>query len=165
MSWGGNSLYPDTDLLDADNAESISMGGWGNYSAIDLSKKLAGINARVSPSIGIRSESMSGSCVKKDFETMLQLTYLAFTSPRRDDEVFQSTMARTKTALANAEMDPTTALSDTIKHVVYRDNPRVARTKSEDIDRISYDRMLQIYNERFADADDFTSFEGCMNCA
>ncbi|MBQ9175950.1 MAG: insulinase family protein [Bacteroidaceae bacterium] len=158
MSWGGNSLYPDTDLLDADNAESISLGGWGNYSAIDLSKKLAGINARVSPSIGTRSESMSGSCVKKDFETMLQLTYLAFTSPRRDDEAFRSTMARTKTALANAELDPTTALSDTIKHVVYRDNPRVARTKSEDIDRINYDHMLQIYNERFADADDFTFF-------
>ena len=158
MSWGGNSLYPVTDLLDAENAESVSMGGWGNFSAIDLSKKLAGINARVSPSIDTRSESMSGSCVKKDFETMLQLTYLAFTSPRRDDEVFRSTMARTKTALANAELNPTTALQDTIKHVVYNDNPRVARTKPEDIDRISYDHMLQIYSERFADADDFTFF-------
>lgn len=158
MSWGGSSLYADDDLLDVDNAESITMGGWGNFSAIELSKKLAGINARVSPSIDTRSESMSGSCVKKDFETMLQLTYLAFTSPRRDDEVFRSTMARTKTALANVEMEPTTALQDTVKSVVYRNNVRVRRTKAEDIDRISYDHMLQIYRERFADADDFTFF-------
>ena len=158
VSWGGNSLYDTADLLDVENAESVSMGGWGNFSAIDLSKKLAGINAKVSPSIDTRSESMSGSCVKKDFETMLQLTYLAFTSPRKDEEVFRSTMARTKTALANAEMEPTTALQDTVNSVVYRNNPRARRTKAEDIDRINYDHMLQIYRERFADADDFTFF-------
>ena len=158
ISWGGTSLYADSEILQADNAESVSMGGWGNFSAIELSKKLAGINARVSPSIGTRNESISGSCVKKDFETMLQLTYLAFTSPRRDDEVFRSTMSRTKTALANAELQPTTALQDTIKSVVYGNNQRIMRTKAEDIDRIDYDRLLQIYTERFENAGDFTFF-------
>lgn len=157
-SWGGSSLYKNDDILDVGNAASISMGGWGNFSAIDLRKKLAGINASVWPSIGTRNESMSGSCVKKDFESMLQLTYLAFTSPRKDQEVFNSTMSRTKASLENAELQPTTALSDTAISVIYKNNIRALRTKPEDIDKINYDHMLQIYKERFADANDFTFF-------
>ena len=158
LSWGGTSLYSDEQYLDADNAGGISLGGWGNFSAIEMGKKLAGKQVSVSPSISTRSESMSGSCVKKDFETMMQLTYLAFTAPRKDEEVFQSTMARTKTALANAELEPTTALQDTIISVFYRNHIRALRTKVEDIDRINYDNMLRIYRERFANAADFTFF-------
>ncbi len=157
-SWGGTSLYGENDYLNVSNADNVSMGGWGNFSAIDLSKKLAGIKASVSPSIGTRDESMSGSCVKKDLESMLQLTYLAYTSPRKDQEVFSSTMARTKSSLENAELDPTTALGDTLRKVVYNDNYRIKRTKPEDIDKLDYDKMIQFYKERFANAKDFTFF-------
>lgn len=154
-SWGGTSLYGEKDWLDISNISSIGMGGWGNFSAIDLSKKLAGIKASVSPSINSRSESLSGSCVTKDFETMLQLTYLAFTSPRKDEEMFKSVMARSKAALENAELNPQTAFSDTIQHVVYNDFYMVRRTKPADIDKINYDHMIQLYKDRFADANDF----------
>ena len=155
QSWGGTSLYGEKDYLDISNASSISMGGWGNFSAIDMSKKLAGIKASVGPSIGTRSEGMSGSCVTKDFETMLKLTYLAFTSPRKDEEVFKSTMARSKAALENAELNPQTALSDTVQYVIYNNHYMVRRTKPADIDKLNYDHMIQLYKERFADANDF----------
>ena len=155
ISWGGNSLYGEKDWLDISNASGVSNGGWGNFSAIDLSKKLAGIKASVYPSIGTRSESMSGSCVVKDFETMLQLTYLAFTSPRKDEEVFKSAMARSKAQLENAELNPQTALSDTAQYVIYNNHYRARRTKPADLDKINYDHMIQLYKERFADANDF----------
>jgi len=154
-SWGGNSLYGEKEFLDISNASGVSMGGWGNFSAIDLSKKLAGIKASVTPSIGTRSESMNGSCVTKDFETMLQLTYLAFTSPRKDEEVFKSTIARQKSQLENAELNPQIALVDTIQSVVYGNHYRSRRLKPADIDRINYDNMIKLYKERFADASDF----------
>jgi zinc protease len=93
--------------------------------------------------------------VKKDFETMLQLTYLCFTSPRRDDEVFQSTMARLQDALKNQDLDPQTALQDSLASILYKNNIRAKRLRTEDLDKINYDRILNIYKERFANAADF----------
>ena len=154
-SWGGNSLYPNEEYLSAGNAGMVSLGGWGTFSATQLNKKLSGIQANVSPSVSDRTEGLNGSCVKKDFETMLQLAYLCFTSPRRDDEVFQSTMARLRDALKNQNLNPQTALQDSMVSVMYNNNVRAKRIQIEDVEKISYDRILDIYKERFANAADF----------
>lgn len=158
VSWGGNSLYSDEEHFNSDNISMVTLGGAGNFSDIDLNKKLAGKQASASPSVGQNTESVSGGCVKKDLETMMQLTYLRFTAPRRDDEVFNSTISRVRDQLKNQDLDPTTALQDTIIKVVYNNNPRALRFKSEDVDKINYDRLLEMYKERFADADDFDFF-------
>lgn len=157
-SHGGSSLYDNEEFLNVSNASCITLGGWGNLSAIDLSKKLAGKNVKIKPEISSRFETISGECVKKDFESMLQLAYLAFTSPRKDDEVYKSTMQRTKAALANRDLEPTTALVDSIASVIYKNNVRAVRTKAEDIDKLDYDKLIQIYKERFADGNDFKFF-------
>ena len=155
---GGTSLY---DIKELDQTSSVSLaavGGWGEFSNTEINKKLAGIQAEVATGVNDSGEMVSGSCAKKDFETMMQLTYLHFTAPRKDTEIYNSTIQRTKVALKNKEIDPMTALQDTINKVVYNDNPRAKRTKAEDLDRINYHRILEIYNERFADADDFDFF-------
>ena len=154
-SWGGTSLYSNDEYLQSSNTNVVSVGGWGNYSATNLKKRLAGIQAGVGPSVGDRAEGLNGSCVKKDFETMLQLTYLAFTAPRKDQEAFNSVIQRSKASLENAELDPKTALQDTIAKVLYNNNVRAMREKPEDLDKLDYDRILEIYKERFADAGDF----------
>ena len=61
-----------------------------NFSAVNLEKVLAGKKASVSYDIANKTESVSGSCSPKDFETMMQLTNLTFTAPRRDDDAFAS---------------------------------------------------------------------------
>ncbi len=155
VSWGGTSYYSNDEYMQSGNADMVNLGGWGNFSSIELSKKLSGIQASVSPYIDSRTEGLNGSCVKKDFETMLQLTYLAFTAPRKDSEVFNSTIQREKQALANQELNPMVALSDTIAKVIYNNNVRAVRTKADDLDKINYDRIIEIYKERFADANDF----------
>jgi len=154
-SWGGNSLYSDDEFINTNNVGLVRQGGWGSFSAVELQKKLAGIQANASPSVGTRTETIEGSCVKKDFETMLQLAYLCFTSPRRDDDAFTSQMERTRNDLKNQELNPQTALTDSIVSVVYNNNVRAKRLKEADLDRISYDRLLEIYRERFANAGDF----------
>ncbi len=157
-SWGGTSLYPNSEYYNSSNADMVSIGGWGNFSSIELGKKLAGIQANVNPYIKDDTEGLSGSCVKKDFETMLQLTYLCFTAPRKDESVFNSTISRVRASLANQELDPNTALTDTIAKVMYNDNIRAKRFKADDVDKINYDRVIEIYKERFADANDFDFF-------
>ena len=157
-SWGGTSLYNKDQYLDASNSDLVGLGGWGNFSATDLQKKLAGIQASADPSVDERSEGISGSCVTKDLETMLQLTYLCFTSPRRDDAAVKSMMERTKSALAMAERSPMIALQDTIVKVLYNNNEKARleiHPTAKDIDAINYDNVLKYYQERFADGDDF----------
>lgn len=157
-SWGGTSLYDNSQYLDASNADLVALGGWGNFSATDLQKKLAGIQASADPSVDERTEGVTGSCVTKDLETMLQLTYLCFTSPRRDDAAVKSMMERSKSALAMAERSPMISLQDTIVKVLYNNNEKARleiHPTAKDIDAINYDNVLKFYKERFADGDDF----------
>jgi len=154
-SWGGNSLYSNDEYVNSSNIGMVRQGGLGNFSAVDLNKKLAGKQAGASASVGARSEVIEGNCVKKDIETMLQLVYLNFTSPRRDDEAFTSAIERSRNALKNQDLNPQTALQDSVISVVYNNNVRAKRFKEEDLDRINYDRLLEMYKERFANAGDF----------
>ena len=154
-SWGGNSLYSNDEYVNSSNIGLVHQGGLGNFSAVELNKKLAGKQASVSSSVNARSEGISANCVKKDFETMLQLVYLNFTSPRRDDEAFTSAIERSRNALKNQDLNPQTALQDSVISVVYNNNVRAKRFKEEDLDRINYDRLLEMYRERFANAGDF----------
>ena len=154
-SWGGNSLYSNDEYVNSSNIGLVHQGGLGNFSAVELNKKLAGKQASVSSSVNARSEGISANCVKKDFETMLQLVYLNFTSPRRDDEAFTSAIERSRNALKNQDLNPQTALQDSVISVVYNNNVRAKRFKEEDLDRINYDRLLEMYKERFANAGDF----------
>lgn len=163
-SWGGTSIYPNQDYLVADNAAMVALGGWGTFSALELQKKLAGIQATVQPTMSDRTEGLDGACVKKDFETLLQLTYLCYTAPRRDDETYQSTIERLRNQLKNQDLNPQTALSDSVASVVYRNNIRAKRLRATDLDALNYDRILQIYTERFANAADFEFyFVGDLN--
>ena len=164
-SWGGTSLYPNSEYLITSNADMVGLGGWGAFTAIQLQKKLAGIQASCSPSIGNRTENLEGSCVKKDFETMLQLLYLCFTAPHRDDETFQSTLDRYRNVLKNQDLNPQVALQDSIASIHYNNNVRALRFRAADVDKINdYDRLLEVYKERYANAGDFEFyFVGDLN--
>ncbi|MBO4673566.1 MAG: insulinase family protein [Bacteroidaceae bacterium] len=157
-SWGGTSLYSMDEFDQTENIGWVSVGGIGNFSATELSKKLAGIQASAGTYVSAESEGVSGGCVKKDFETMLQLVYLNFTAPRKDIEAYNSAIQRSKANMKNQELQPTTALQDTIAKVVYNNHKRALRTKPEDLDKINYDRIIEIQKERFADGDDFEFF-------
>lgn len=158
VSWGGNSLYPDSDYLDASSTSMVALGGIGNYSAIDLTKRLSGKQVNINTNVGIRTEGVNGSCVKKDLETLLQITYLTFTAPRKDEPVFKASIERSKESMQNQELNPNTAFCDTIAKVLYNNNIRALRTKPETLDKLNYDHIIQIYKERFADANDFEFF-------
>lgn len=158
VSWGGTSLYPDTDYLNADNATLVQLGGLGNFSKTDLAKRLAGITATVAPSVDDRTEHLEGSCVTKDLETLLQLTYLTFTAPRRDQEAYDAYLQRLRLSLENQQLNPYTALQDSITATLYDNDVRARSLKAADLGQFDYDRMMEVYKERFADGNDFEFF-------
>ena len=83
------------------------------------------------------------------------MIYLEFTAPRADKEAFASFETRLKAQLESAELDPMTAFSDSLSRTAYGDNPRAARLRPADFERISYDRIMEMRKECFDDATGF----------
>ncbi len=157
FSHGGTSLYSDSEIVTLDVASDVlGIGGLGNFSATELGKALAGKHVSVNASISNLSEGLSGNTTPKDFETMMQLIYLYFTSLREDNEAFMSFKNRIHASLANQEMQPMSAFQDTLIKVLYNGHPRARRLKAADLDKIDYARAMQIARERFANAADFS---------
>jgi zinc protease len=117
---------------------------------------LAGKRASASPSIGLITQSMNGSSSIKDFETMLQLVYLYFTSPRSDNDAFASYIQRMETQLKNQEADPMVAFSDSVTYALYGDNPMTKRLKVGDLPNIDYDKIMKMYKQSFGNPGSFT---------
>mgnify|MGYP001034325825 CR=1 FL=1 len=159
VSLGGSSLFPTEERVNIKMLDQIiSVGGLGNFSKTDLEKALAGKRASVSPYVGDKTEGVFGHCSPKDFETLMQLTYLTFTQPRKDVEAFNSYKKRMEVVLRNQEMHPSSALMDTIQQALYMGHPRTLPLKAEHLDEMDYDRILEMYHDRFKDASDFTFF-------
>ena len=159
VSLGGTSLFPDNDKLEMSYLNSvIQAGGLGNFSKIDLTKMLAGKKVSVNAAVGANTEGITGSCSPKDFETMMQLTYLSFTAPRKDMDAFASLKSRIKAQLESAESNPLSSINDTIQKMMYGYHPRYFSMKPEMVDQINYDRIIEMYKDRFADASDFRFF-------
>jgi zinc protease len=156
---GGTSLFPDADALNIEYINSVAtVGGVANFSAVDLPKMLAGKKVSVDPNIAATSEGITGMSAPKDFETMLQLTYLYFTDIRKDDEAFLSFKNRTRAQLESMKANPLSTLNDSLQKALFPNSPRLVMMQPEMVDQINYDRILEMYRDRFKDASDFTFY-------
>lgn len=156
FSFGGNSLFEDKDFINYKFINDVvEVGGLGNFSATDLPKQLAGKNVSVSPFVNTLTQGLSGSCSPKDFATMIQLTYLYFKSPRMDQAAFESFKSRTKASLENRDSNPIATYIDSLSLVLYGNKPRVQPIKAKDIDRLDYQRTMELYKDRFKNAGEF----------
>lgn len=159
VSMGGSSQFADKEALNLSQLNNAALvGGLGNFSKVDLTKALAGKRASVNAAIGSMTETVTGDCAPKDFETMMQLTYLTFTAPRKDNEAFESYKNRLKAELQNADANPMTAFSDSVTHALYGNHPRAINLKENMVDQIDYDRIIEMYTDRYKDASDFSFY-------
>ncbi|NPA44901.1 MAG: insulinase family protein [Chlorobi bacterium] len=156
FSFGGYSLVPDEDVPSAMLSNSIiSMSGVGDFSNIELKKKLAGKIVRLNPFIDQNDEGFNGTCTPKDLETMLQLTHLHFTNPRKDEVAYSAYMQRIKAFFKNKSLDPNSRFMDTVVVTMANHHPRVKPFNSELLDKVDYGKIYNIYTDRFNNAQDF----------
>lgn len=153
---GGRSNYTATDKYDAEYLiPVISSMGVGQFSPIDLKKALAGKTVSVMPQFGEVSEGISGSSSVKDFESMLQLVNLYFTSPRKDTALFNSYIQKSKSQLAFLSANPQVVFIDSLTSTVYHHSPLapISVPKPEYYDNIHLDKVMDIYKKVFENAD------------
>ena len=157
FSQGGRSLVATADLPSAALAtDVVELGGLADMSATDLQKALTGKRVSIGPNISAYGETMSGSSTIKDLETLLQLNYLYFTAPRRDEESFQTLMSILGSQLANRDKNPKVAFSDSVQMMASNHSDRTLILNKEMLEKVSLDKSLEIYKARFANPADFT---------
>ena len=153
---GGTSLYPDEDIPNFSLISSaIIDAGVADFDQTTLRRMLNGKSVRISPSVGSKGQSISGGSSVKDMKTLFELAYLYFTQPRRDDTAFQGLMNRTHAFLTNRNASPKVDYNDSITAILYDHHPRMKPLVQKTLGKVSYDRILQIYKERFSDASNF----------
>lgn len=136
--------------------DMASVGGLGNFSATDLRKNLSGKNAQVTFGVSQFNERISGKSNVKDMETLMQLVYLNFTDVRKDEEAYQSLAARLKGVLPTLAANPEFVFNDSLMNAMYLNNPRFSIPTIREIDAVNYDKLLELYASRFANAGNFT---------
>ncbi|MCD8202855.1 MAG: insulinase family protein [Prevotella sp.] len=157
VSKGGTSLLGEEDIINAKVFDqAIGVSGLGNFSNTELSKALAGKQVNADLSLSLLHERVTGNSTPKDLETMFQMVYLYFTDIRKDEKSFALMMNMLENALKNKEISPDMAFSDSLKVTLYDHNPRFKTIELADLQKVDYDRILQIAKERTANAADFT---------
>jgi zinc protease len=151
---GGSDKYPLPDKENAVNAAVIvQQMGVKDLSPTDLQKFMAGKTFSAMPYINPDEEGIQGNSSVKDFETFLQLVYLYFTQPRKDEALFNSFISKAKGQLEFLSKNPRAAYQDTLYKIIYNNNPWMnAIPKAEDFDKINIDRSLAIYKEIYGNA-------------
>jgi zinc protease len=159
QSAGGYSKYAQKDDVSSKiAADVIKQSGVGEFDNIELQKKLAGKNIRVYPFIGQLQEGFNGSSNKKDFETMLKLTYLYFTAPRADKDAFEAYKNREITSLENKSLDPNSGFFDSVRVVLSSHNARARAWNAEMYNEAKLNRIKYIFTDRFGDPSGFTFY-------
>jgi len=165
FSWGGTNKVATADLASAEAAtDIIEYSGLGKFSYTDLQKVLTGKTVSVNPNIASDTENINGNSSVKDFETMLQMVYLYFQEPRKDEKAFQTTMELYKNSIANREKNPKAIFADTLSTVWSCYDKRNLLFNNDFLSKINYQKAVEIFKQRFAAANDFTFiFTGNIN--
>jgi len=157
FSKGGYSQVKTADLPSAEVATYVvDYSGIGRFNYTQLEKALTGKTVSVNPEISENTERMHGSSSVKDLETMLQLTYLYFTSPRRDEQAYETLMGLLKNQLVNREKNPKTIFADSVQMMSSNHSERSPLYNMELLDKVTLDKALEVYKARFANPADFT---------
>ena len=155
--FGGSALYGEKDFANIKMFDdAVEASGLGNFSHTELEKALAGKIASASLSLGTNRQYINGSSTPKDVETMLQLVYLYFTNIAKDQKSYDNLIQTTEVALKNRLLQPENVFSDSLTATMTDHNLRDKTLEVADLQKVSYDRILEMAKERTANAAAYT---------
>ncbi len=159
MAWseGGNGRYPDSERINLEAFDGVAgHSKIGGFTSTELTKALAGKNVRSSADVDVREESFSGFSSKKDIQTLFELIYMTFQPREKDEDAVGAYLESLRESLRNKALNPMSSLSDSLQATIYGHHPRIEPMTEAEVDLVNYDRILEMWNDRFADASDFT---------
>ena len=160
ISYGGLSLINNEDLPSAKYAATVvQQSGLGDYSVTDLAKINAGKTASTYIDISSLTEGIYGSSVTKDVETMLQMVHLNFVKPRFDKDAYNVFKGQVDNYLIRRSENINEKIQDSVTISLYGKNHPTKRIFNTTYgNEIEFEKIKNIYLERFKDASDFEFF-------
>ena len=152
-----NYRAQDAASLKAINAV-MALSGYGEFLSNDLKKALAGKDVKMRTFVSKTEEGFQGASARGDLETAMQLLYLKLTSPQQDVNAFNAYLEQNRTRIAN-QNDPKFEFADSIFANVFCHHPLGAEKLTlDEIDKVDYSRIIDVYRDRFADLSDMTVY-------
>lgn len=154
---GGTSILSDDQYYTALLMPQImDRSGVGKFSAIDLQKQLSGKAASIGYSVNSYTHGMSGSASPKDLETLLQLVYLNFTSPRYSESDYDTFMKMVRANVENMLNNPDYIVQDKVMETLYGNNPRKQMLSPEILDGVAFAELQPVHDALYGNAANFT---------
>lgn len=130
--------------------------GVGNFNATALKKKLTGKIANVSPYISSYSNGVNASGSPQDLETIMQLIYAYFVTPRFEASEFEAPMAQIKAVVPNLEKNPNFTLQRELMKTLFNNNPRREFISSALVEKVSLANLEKAYRSCFSNVNGMT---------
>ncbi|MCS0810267.1 insulinase family protein [Massilia agilis] len=158
--FGGQMLFDEKDIPNTRYASQVAASmGLKDFSPADVGKILAGKSASASTLLADYTDEVRGNSGAgiDDIEAMLQMLWLRFDGVRRDETLYASYMDLRKEALRNRQAQPEMRFRDAIVDTLYNKHPYEPRELTlDDVARMSLDRSIEIYRQRFSSAKGMT---------
>lgn len=138
--------------------DAIAISSFGGFTSSELSKLLVGKKISSTASIEPMEERIGVSASPAYLKSALQLLYLKATDIHPDTTAFKAMIENKRIRLSSQNTNVTFAMGDSIHYHVYNRHPLGAKLKAADLDSVNYNRILDLYRDRFADMTDFTFY-------
>ena len=156
LAKGGCSMLSDEDYYQGSFLGMVmGQSGIGKFSATELTKQLSGKSAWASIGVDSYEHAVSAGGSPKDMETILQLIYLNFTSPRFDQTDLDNLKRMYVPYFTNMEQDPNYICSKELMETMYGGHVRRQITSGAQIDALNIEALQRVHSQLFGYADDF----------
>ena len=133
----------------------MGNSGIGKFSTTELSKQLSGKSAWAYVGVDSYEHAVSAGGSPKDIETILQLMYLNFTSPRFDQTDLDNLKKMYIPYFGNMESDPNYICSKELQKTLYGNHARRQITSAAQIEALNIPALQSVHSKLFGYADDF----------
>lgn len=156
---GGLASFPKADPTELRMINDISsLGGIAEFDETALGRVLTGRVVSLNASLGQITDGLSGSSSKEDLETLLQLIHLSFTAPRLDNQAYEAFREKMVNLIETQKSNPMSSVGDSISAAIYPGNKLFQSVTVEELNAMSYESAMKLYNERMTNAKDFQFF-------
>ena len=153
---GGCSMLTDEEYYQGGFLGMVmGQSGIGKFSATELNKQLSGKTAYASLGADSYKHTVTGGGSPKDIETILQLVYLNFTSPRFDQTDLDNLKKLYVPYFQNMESDPNYIMGREFTKTLYNNNARRQITNAAQIEALNIEALKAVHNKLYGYADDF----------
>ena len=154
---GGYAALDSSKYVNAAFTKNIlGNSGAGDFDRNALTKFLTGNSASATFMMSSHREGLSASAKSKDVQSMFELMYLKWTSPRVDQNVFNSIKKRAIDAAKSKQFDVAKDYTDRVSKAIGSDDFDENKISAEKIEKdLNIDAIIPVFKDRFGSARDF----------